>query len=140
MNEQCEMLGAIGTLRSATMTRPASTLTLCSASRRLDTRRPFAEGNGRSDLEVVLTATPAKLRRRTRPIRGNAMIDAAPVSGRGLIEGESILKPLYGFSAARSPDRHQLCIVAAGRDRAGGDRAFLHQFGRGYGSAFSWRA
>jgi predicted DNA-binding protein with PD1-like motif len=79
VNEQCEVLSANGDPRSATTTSPAFTFTSVLGLSDGSTRGGhLLKGTVHPTLEVVLTATPAKLRRRMRPPLGIALIDAGP--------------------------------------------------------------
>ena len=82
VNEQCEVLSAIGDIAvgddNTASLHAHVVLGLSDGSTR---GGHLLKGTVHPTLEVVLTATPAKLRRRMRPSLGIALIDADPVSG-----------------------------------------------------------
>ena len=82
VNEQCEVLSAIGDIAVGDDNKASLHVHVVLGLSDGSTRGGhLLRGTVHPTLEVVLTATPAKLRRRTRPNLGIALIDAGPVSG-----------------------------------------------------------
>ncbi len=82
VNEQCEVLSAVGDIAvgddGLASLHLHTVLGLSDGSTR---GGHLLKGTVHPTLEVVLTATPAMLRRRLRPSLGIALIDAGPESG-----------------------------------------------------------
>jgi uncharacterized protein len=83
VNEQCEVLSAIGDIAIGDDNKASLHMHIVLGLSDGSTRGGhLLKGTVHPTLEVVLTATLAKLRRRMRPNLGIALIDAGPEAGR----------------------------------------------------------